>query len=436
VPARWSVDQVLALAPDAASAAAARKVAAAVVWMGAGCVSGLVWGRYVGSGTLRYETVVEPGVPAYGCSCPSRKFPCKHALGLLLLWSSGDVPDADEPADYAVAWQQTRAERAAATAARPRGERDEEAAARRAARRSERVTAGLAELELWLCDQVRSGLSGVSGTYWHAEPAAARMVDAQAPGVAATLGRLSAVPASGEGWPQRLLTGYARVHLLARAHTQLDTLPPDLAATVRNYVGYSVTREAVLAEPAVRDQWLVVSVRDIADVAIPARGTYLRGDKTGRWALVLAFDPQGQFGGNLDAAFEAGTALDAELHYYPGRPPLRVAVGARHGEPVAGPPPQPRRRLSELFEEWAAVLALDPWLPEWPAVLCGAPVPCEPRWRFADETGASVPPQTGGIDPWILAAVSGGAPVTAAGEWSADGFRPLTVWHGETAVPL
>jgi hypothetical protein len=339
-----------------------------------------------------------------------------------------EVPDVDGPADHALAGSPARE-------AAPQRRRDEVAAAKRAAQRRERVAAGLAELDLWLCDQVRSGLSAVSGTYWHAEPVAARMVDAQAPGVAAALRRLSAVPASGEGWPERLLAGYARLHLLARAHAQLDAVPPDLAATVRSYVGYSVSRQRVLAEPVVRDTWLVMSVRDIVDAAVPARRTYLRGKRTGRWALVLAFDPQGQFGGNPHAAFAAGTSLDADLHYYPGRAPLRVVVGDRHGEPVIGPRPRPRPDLGAQCDEWALLLALDPWLPEWPAVLQGAPVP-EPTWRLADASGASVPLLIGGVDPWVLAAVSGGAPVTIAGEWSAEGFRPLTVWHGETAVPL
>jgi hypothetical protein len=341
-------------------------------------------------------------------------------------WSS-EVPDVDGPAGQVAA--QPASEPA------PQRQRDEEAAAKRAARRRERVEAGLGELDLWLCDQVRNGLSAVSGTYWHAEPVAARMVDAQAPAVAAALRRLSAVPASGEGWPERLLAGYARLHLLARAHAQLDTLPPDLAATVRGYVGYSVSRQRVLAEPAVPDTWLVVSVRDIADAAIPARRTYLRGNRTGQWALVLAFDPQGRFSGHPDAAFTAGTSLDADLHYYSGRAPLRVAVGERRGEPVISPPPRPRLDLTEQRDEWALLLALDPWLPEWPAVLHGVPVP-EPTWRLADESGESVPLLIGGVDPWVLAAVSGGNAVTVAGEWSAEGFRPLTVWHGEIAVPL
>jgi hypothetical protein len=40
-----------------------------------------------------------------------------------------------------------------------------------------------------------------------------------------------------------------------------------------------------------------------------------------------------------------------------------------------------------------------------------------------------------------LVSISGGRPVTVMGEWSADGFQPLTVWaqegHGvSTAVAL
>jgi hypothetical protein len=63
------------------------------------------------------------------------------------------------------------------------------------------------------------------------------------------------------------------------------------------------------------------------------------------------------------------------------------------------------------------------------------PVPGERSWRFADDTGA-VPLLVGGVDPWVLAAVSGGHPVVVAGEWTADGLRPLTVWHGDQAIRL
>lgn len=432
---RWGVDQVLALAPDAASASAARKLATPAAWSQTGAKGELVWGLCAGSGKTPYQTIVDVSGPAYRCSCPSRKFPCKHALALLLTWAAGTVADAAEVIDYAAAWKDSRAQRAAAST-KPRGERDEQAAARRAEQRAQRVRAGLDELEMWLRDQVRSGLSAATGSYRHAEPVAARMIDAQAPGVAASLRRLSAVPVSGERWPERLLAGYARLHLLARAHAQLDALPEQLAATVRSHVGYQVSRERVLDEPPVSDDWLVIGVRDVLDAAVPVRRTYLRGRQSGRYALVLVFDPLGMFDGNPDASLPDGASISADLHFYPGRPPLRATIGTRHTEPMPAEPPIVTLDLGGQLREWAAVLELDPWLAEWPALLRGTPVPSDGEWAFADSTGQAVPLRTDGVDPWVLAAVSGGAPVVVAGEWSAAGLRPITVWHNETAVAL
>lgn len=433
---RWSADRVLALAPDAASTAAARKLALPTPWSDTGASDVLVWGVCAGSGKTPYQTIVDLSGPAYKCSCPSRKFPCKHALALLLLWASGSIEEVAEPADYAAAWRQSRAERAAASAAKPRGERDEQAAAKRAEQRAQRVSAGLEEVEMWLRDQVRSGLSTSAGSYRHAEQVAARMVDAQAPGVAGRLRRLSTVPASGDGWPERLLAGYGQLHLLTRAHAQLQSLPPEFAATVRAHVGYQVSRESVLAESPATDEWLVLGVRDVLDAAIPTRRTYLRGQQTGRYAVVLAFDPQGMFGGDPDATLPVGTMVSADVHYYPVRPPLRALIGSRHSEPVRVGPPVARHDFADQLREWAAVLELDPWLADWPAVVRGVPVPGEPVWHIVDAAGGAVPLVRGGGDPWVLAAVSGGEPVVVAGEWSSRGLRPMTVWHGEAAVPL
>jgi hypothetical protein len=431
VPGRWSVERVLALAPDAASALAARALAQPVRWTGTGTADDLVWGSCAGSGRTLYRTAVDLTGPAFTCTCPSRKSPCKHALGLLLLWATDFVPADPEPSGFAAEWKQSRAGRP--DASRPRGERDEQAAAQRAAQRQARVTAGLAELEMWLRDQVRVGLA--TANYGHADAVAARMVDAQAPGVAGMLRRLSALPASRGAWPAQLLAGYGGLHLLARAHAHLDQLPPPLAATVRSHVGYSTPRERVLTEEPVTDDWLVLAVRDLLDGAIPSRRIWLKGRASGRYALVLVFDPNGTFSGNPDAALEPGTALRADLHFYPGRPPLRVVVGARHAEPTPAGPPETHLDLADMLTEWATVVELDPWRPEWPAVLRGVPIPGEPAWRLATEAGA-VPLLTGGADPWVLAAVAGGEPALIAGEWTAEGLRPLTVWHGDQAVRL
>ncbi|HEX8008759.1 MAG TPA: SWIM zinc finger family protein, partial [Trebonia sp.] len=144
------------------------------------------------------------------------------------------------------------------------------AAARRAEQRAQRVAGGLAELREWLRDQVRLGFAATAsrgGT----GAIAARMVDAQAPGVAGVLRGLTAVQLSGEGWPTRLLGEYGMLHLLTRAHERIAELPPELAAVVRSHIGYTTSRQDVLTLPPVTDHWLVTAVRDLVDGTVPGR---------------------------------------------------------------------------------------------------------------------------------------------------------------------
>src|SRR3984885_11633601 len=223
MPARWSADRVLDLAPDESSRRSAGALGRPAPWQDAGVAGDLLWGLCAGSGKNPYQVVVDLGGPAYKCSCPSRKFPCKHALGLLLNWANGALPEESAPADFAAAWladRRARAEKAEKSVVRtdpgdsPASAatgtvRDEAAAARRVQQRAQRVANGLAELQSWLRDQVLVGLSATptatsaaasagASARGHADEIAARMVDAQAPGVAAVLRGLSEVPASGQ----------------------------------------------------------------------------------------------------------------------------------------------------------------------------------------------------------------------------------------------
>jgi hypothetical protein len=442
---RWSTEQVLALAPDDSSRRAAGRLTGPTRWSGTGAAGPVVWGRCAGSGTAPYQTVADLSGPAFRCSCPSRKFPCKHALALLLDWAEGSTPETGEPADFAGSWMADRARRAARTgpaatagqagSAVPDPGRPAAAARRRAEQRRARVTAGLAELETWLRDQVRTGLSGASGGR-PGEQVAARMVDAQAPGVAAALRGLSGVAGAGDGWPGRLLAEYARLHLLIRAHDRLGELPGGLAATVRSHVGYPVARQEGLAGPGVSDRWLVLGVRDVLDGTVPARRTLLRGERTRRLAVLLSFDPSGAFAADPDAALPPGVAIEADVHFYPGQPALRALFGNRRGEPGPAAAPGPAGDVSGMLDDWAAALAQDPWLVTWPALLRGIPVPAGDGWQLADPGGRAVPLRVSGSDIWTLVAVSGGHPVTVAGEWADDGLRPLTGWHGDQAVAL
>ncbi len=430
----WPAEQVLALAPDAAAAQAGRGLAAPRSWPERGAAGDppLVWGLCQGSGKRPYQVVVDRSGPAYKCSCPSRKIPCKHVLGLLLMWSVGQVAAAAPPG-WAAGWFVERERRAEAAARSARPAEAGPGSAATAARRAGRVAGGLDELDRWLRDQVRTGLAGAERAgYARFDAMAARMVDAQAPAVASALRRLAGVAASGPGWPERLLAELALLHLIVEAHRRLPALPEPLQATVRARVGYPVSQQDVLAGPPVHDTWAVLGRRDHEEDRLVSRRVWLRGERTGRPALVLSYAPPGA---PLDASLVPGTRLDADLHYYPGAAPLRALVGQRTGAPsplwtVEG------GGLDGAVAGYAAALATDPWLVSWPAVLAGVvPVPGEP-WRLVEPAGAALPILAGSCDTWRLLAVSGGRPVTVVAEYTVDGVGPVSVVDGGRLVSV
>src|SRR5580765_2115492 len=104
---RWTVEQVVAVAPAPPSVAAAEPLATPNRWATTGADERALWGRCRGSGAEPYETAVDHVEVAWRCTCPSRKTPCKHALALLLLWIRGGVPEAARPAGVA-AWIDAR----------------------------------------------------------------------------------------------------------------------------------------------------------------------------------------------------------------------------------------------------------------------------------------------------------------------------------------
>ena len=433
---RWDRARVLALAPDAPSQRAAQSLASGRSWQLTGAAEpGALWGECRGSAATPYRTVVDLAGPAYQCSCPSRKFPCKHVLALMLLWAEGSVKDdAGDPPDWASSWLTARTAKVGHAPARePAEPKDPKTAAKRAEQREARVATGLAELDRWLCDQVRQGLAASQQAgYGHWDDIAARMVDAQAPGPAERLRALASVPHSGAGWDGRLLEEYALLRLLAVAYRRQAELPPPLRETVRSRIGFSLRQAGVLAKgQPVRDHWHVLARRDLEQDRIRTRRTWLQGRKTGRPALVLSFAAAGQA---LDDTLSVGTDADADLVFYPGAVPLRAVVLTKHDTLDGGPPAGDT--IAGLLASFAAALAGDPWLDSWPAVLDVTPVRA-PVPAVSDAAGRALPLHPGTGDCWPLFAISGGRPVTVAGEWTPRGLWPLTAWdEGGRAVLL
>ena len=422
----WTAATVEGLAPDAASVGAARKLARPAPWSETGFDERAVWGLCRGSGSRPYEVAVDADGPAFKCSCPSRKIPCKHALALLLLRVDGAVGEG-EPPSWVAEWLAGRSVR---RPAREPGEpvRDPEAAAKRAAEREARVAGGVEDLRLWLRDAVRGGLAAPRLRGWEEwDVFAARMVDAQAPGAASRLRSLGNVAASlPDVWPERLLSGMGMLHLLCEAYAKVSDGP--LRDEVRTLLGWNASREEVLSGPRVQDEWAVLAGVVIEQERLRVQRTWLWGHDSERAALLLDFAPAG---GSLTPRPPTGTSFEAGLAFYPGATPLRALLD-EPGELKDAPGFFGVGGVEVALSAGADAVAANPWLDEFPVALARAVADVD----VVSAEDGSLPLRGSERARWRLLALSAGRPVSVFGMWDGAALRPLAVGDGERTVAL
>src|SRR5262249_54646682 len=257
-----TTDQIAALAPDDSSLAAGKKLGNSKPWKNSGRNEASVWGECQGSAL--YQVRVDLSDLGYKCTCPSRKLPCKHVLGLLFLAanSPSDVPTS-QPPEWVTDWLNRRASRAKQREEKKEGAKepaDPAARAKRAEQRHERVGEEAARLDLWLNDLIRNGLAGLEAqppSFW--EEPAKRLVDAQAPALASRLRRLGEIPGSTPDWPRHLLGRLGRLGLLIHAFRRIDTLDSILLSDIRQLIGWTINQDDLTAQgEVVTDHWAVL----------------------------------------------------------------------------------------------------------------------------------------------------------------------------------
>jgi len=425
----WTTEQVIQLAPDAASAKAAKPLASAAKWQLRETDGNALWGLCKGSGSKPYQTRVDLAEPAFKCSCPSRKFPCKHSLALMLLHASDAVGfGQNTPPPWVQEWLDSRAERASRQAARAEKTTapDPEAQAKRATRRESRVEQGVTELQRWLGDVIREGLAELPAKpYGFWSTTAARMVDAQAPGLAGRVNRLAGLVGRGEDWSGCCLAALGELHLLTRAWSGLAALPDDLQTGIRGLVGETRSRESVLAGEPVVDCWAVLatSLSENQEGMFTQR-IWLRGMATGYAALLLNFAHRSQRA-SLPMAYAPPRMLAGSLYFYPGITPLRALGGELE---FAGDLAElPGQSILDATTAYRELRRENPFLGSWPLVLAAVAVSVRDR-RFWLSDGAHQVPTDPRFQDWRLLAVSGGEPVTVFGLWNGESLFPRGVF--------
>jgi SWIM zinc finger len=460
-------DKIEQLAPDQASLGAALKLmkSTGLPILGRNDDSALLWGECQGSGAAPYRVIVSPTDVGYKCTCPSRKFPCKHVLAVM--WMHCEKPERFEQGstpDWVEDWL-SRRRRKASTAApdlaadrqnKPAtsiraalAEAEEEetpsdpkaiarAEAQRQRLRDEReasVRAGLDDVDRWILDQLNLGLAGFAQRAAQStKPLSARLVDAKAQGLAS---RLEALAADIYRVPEQMRADLAferlaALSLISSAYRHQTKLPPSLQADVRRVTSWALRREELLADPQaprLAGDWIVAATRsEVQPDKLRRLETWLlhAAPPKDAPAVALLIDFVPVSGGPASSPFFAGETLCAEVVFYPSATPLRALIATRtpaSAQTINWPGFPPG--LGAALAEYETALARQPWIEYWPLRASALTVDrlSAQQLALADSEGYMVPIERLQTD--ILTTLLGLGPISA-----------LFIWDGTSATLL
>jgi SWIM zinc finger len=416
-----TLEQIEALAPDQASLAAARGLLKPSTWVSlVHDGADLCWGECSGSGSTPYRVAITELDSGYKCSCPSRKFPCKHSLALFWLRAEAKAPFAAGSApEWVLEWQSRRRPNASMPKADESTSADsqtarasisalssdeaqnlvdskdaakaEAAKARNRAQREALIHDGLAALDRWILDELERGMAGFETRADDACKAMAkRLVDAKAGGLANCVERLPAqlmkLPAHARS--EHALLGLGQLHLLASAYRQQAQLSPIMREEIRQLMGWSLSREQLLNDAQalrVRAHWMVVGLIDEVQpdrlrrletwfvcLHAPEQSSGIN-ESAPQFAVLIDFQPISIGAGSH--TYAVADVIDAELCYFPSELPMRAVISQSFGAVALSPTVKSERfqpkhsDLSNALLDWQQALAHQPWLADYPIAL-------------------------------------------------------------------
>ncbi|WP_353719529.1 SWIM zinc finger family protein [Dyadobacter sp. 676] len=425
----YNREQILQLAPDEASARAGQQLATRSKWVVVYANRKALWGDCQGSGKTPYKTIVDLTNLAFKCTCPSRKFPCKHGLGLLLLYAQDPGAFHDEAAlpEHVAEWLGKREVRDAAREQKSDRQPDDAARVKRVEARERKVDSGIAELRAWLRDVIRNGLMHVpQQAYQFNANITARMIDAQAGGLAAQLRQVNLLNFFTDGWQKPLLKRLSGLYMLTEGYLRRDQLPPELAHELRTLVGWTTSREEVLEGAAIADHWIVLSVTSTEEGNLTTERIWLFGRNSARFALLLNFYAGNQVPQHM---LFPGMHLQAELAFYPGANPVRALIRQQQTLPPKGININTTSYLPDIYTRITETLAANVFTEQVPFILNDAKlIVKDEHWFLVDPEGNAAPVSNDEDERWTVLAFSTGQPFSVFGVYENETFGLHYVW--------
>jgi hypothetical protein len=440
----FSKQEVEQLAPDFASLKAGKELAFLPKWVTLTFSDRALWGEVQGSGKTPYQTQIDGNSTAFKCSCPSRKFPCKHGLGLLFLFAENpsDFKQTAEPA-WVKEWmdkRQEKAEKGDPSVSEVKNDDSDDKKAQLSAKnkaktqddRLANAQSGAAELELWLKDLLRNGFLSIpekGAAYF--EKTAARMVDAKAGGLANFVRGFNKINYyNGTTWQSDVLEQAAKTFLTLEGFKNFDKLDPSVSDDLKSLIGWSAKQKELLEDETAEnltDNWLTLARITEREDDLTIQRHYLLGLQSHRFAYILDFAYKNVA---LPTLLMPATATKATLVFQPSNALLRRAFIKNQGANTAKIVSDfaPLANWTEAQHVIVQHLQKFPWADDIPQVVANLTLASDGMaWFLRDTEGSilKVNPQFSEEKIWQLLAVSGGIAKTFA-----------VLRTGETVLPL
>lgn len=422
-----SEEQILTLAPDESSKKSGKDLASAAKWVNKGVNELALWGECQGSGSKPYQTQVDLTNIAFKCSCPSRKFPCKHGLGLMLLYArqKSSFTIGDGPA-WVTDWLNKRTEKQEKQVEKKDKPVDETAQAKRQQARQSKVSDGIEELTAWIKDIVRNGIISIpeKGPAFF-ENMSRRLVDAQAPGLAGMVRSLGETNFYNEGWPTRFMDQLLRIYLVIEGFRNSASLNESIQQDIKTWIGFTVNQDELKEQTGVMDTWLVLGKQSSEVDNITTEKFWMYGTQTNKYALLLQFIVRGQ---GIQFNLTSGMFVQAELIFFPSASPQRALIKRQiNADEVS---------TLNKFNNWQQVAETEselnsslPFRGERPFIIHQLkPVQYNQQWWLQDADNKIMQLKTGYRNIWKLLSLSGGRAMDMAVIGKEDQYEPLGVW--------
>jgi hypothetical protein len=424
---------VEALAPDQSALTAAGGLLKPAKWPVRARAGDIIWGECQGSGANPYRVAADIADGGAKCTCPSRKFPCKHGLALMLMCAQNDADftPAAIP-DWVTEWLGRRRKTAAPEPGQPKSStiappqppretppidpdaeaRKRAAAEKRAQETRRTVHAATVELEAWIADQLAAFPAFLADLPARCRRIAARLVDGRAAALASRIDEMPSrlLPLLPQERIDAAIAELGQLVLLVRAWRAHPT-----DAELKRDIIAAETREEILADPAAKRitaNWEVLGER----VATRRDGlvsvaTWLMslGETAPHFAVLQDFFPASA--GRRTGAFAASESFNAELVFYPSGAPLRAVIGAR--DPNAPTLAWPAAAADPLAAHAEQKLKA-PWALETPLLLPAGRICADSQGRHWLQSGATCLP----LECAPPAATLGAELTAAAGLWN------------------